>query len=90
MAEISIPFKIDLIHGEIQKTVEKIDDIKAILNCIWCCYKANINQLLNYIGLFTINIGWVSCLSNDLKPYSNKNSEEYVPDHFWQIIKIMS
>ena len=31
MAEISIPFKIDLIHGEIQKTVEKIDDIKAIL-----------------------------------------------------------
>ena len=31
MAEISIAFKIDLIHEEIQKTVEKIDDIKAIL-----------------------------------------------------------
>ena len=29
------------VYKENQKTVELEEDIKAIIKCIWCCYKAN-------------------------------------------------
>ena len=55
-------FQFTLFYSENQKTVANEDDIKVIIKCIWCCYKANsfISNLLNHffseVGLFTLQI----------------------------------
>ena len=40
------------------------DDIKTIIKCNYCCYKASCNlsnHLLSELGLFTPHNYWVSC-----------------------------
>ena len=69
----TIYYQMSVSYSDNQKTVDYEDDIKAKLNCIWCCYKANtltsvlLNHLLHEMGLFTLHNYCASCSLEYLK-----------------------
>ncbi len=75
-----------LIFGK--RSVADEDDIKAIINYIWCCYKANsftnylLNHLLSEMGLFTLHICCVSSSLAILKSYI-KSKVDFLFQSFW-------
>ena len=65
-----------------QKTMEKEEDIIAILRCIWWCYKANSFTRHFYceMGLFTLHNCCVSRFLNFLKLKLDSQSRLTIPE----------
>ena len=71
-------------YSETRRTVKKEDDIKAIVRCVWWCYKATsftcilFTHSLRKIGLFTLHICCVSCSLDYLKSYLESESHLHI------------
>ena len=77
------------IYSDNQKTMEKEDDIRALLKCIWWCCIANsfTRHLLNYffceMGLFKLHNYYVSWLLNFFKVKACFSKSSYYSRVFW-------